>query len=448
VKFSIQSLAGRLGVNKAISYTVVGHFIAAIATPITTWLVLKYLTLEEQGYFYTFGSLLAIQSLFELGFGQCISQFAAHEFAQLKLDENEKITGEKRPLSRFITLVHYAARFYIITAVIAYISLVVIGCIFFNDVDEEKIGWRYAWYLLCASTALNLLLIGATAVLQGCNQVAWVARARTISNIIRPLVLASCLFLGFKLYSVGAAAMASLGCLAIFVWWRWSRAIKSIIKQPCEKNTISWWNEVWPFQWRIAVSWAGAYLAFSLFNPIIFKLCGSEVAGRFGVTWSLLQNVSIVASVWNGTSIPTYCAFISRREWGALDRLWKKNSIVSFAICAIGCLVVLSLEIGFSVIQSPYANRMLDSISCLWLIAAFLINNIILSLTVYLRAHKHDPLMWHAVISGIMISVSLYFSAKYSDIRGISIANFFVTFIGFIIAVKIFFKHRYSTRFA
>ena len=38
----------------------------------------------EQGYFYTFTSLIAAQVLFELGFGFVITQFAAHEMIGVK----------------------------------------------------------------------------------------------------------------------------------------------------------------------------------------------------------------------------------------------------------------------------------------------------------------------------------------------------------------------------
>lgn len=442
----VKAIAQGLGVNRAISYTVIGHFVSTVATPITAWLVLSYLSLEAQGYFYTFGSLLAIQSLFELGFGQCITQFLAHEFSQLEFNGDGKINGGRRPLSRLLTLTRYAVKFYTATAILAFIGLAVIGHKFFEDEASSAISWQYAWYLLCGSTSLNLLLIGATSILQGCDQVAWVARARTISNITKPIILAGALVLGFELYSAALAAIVSLAILAILVWLKWGRAIILNAGQAYEYNSISWWNDVWPFQWRIAASWAGAYLAFSLFNPIIFKFFGPEVAGRFGFTWSLLQNIAIIASVWNGTAVTKYCALISLRNWTELDVLWKKNSIVSLGISVAGCGCVLGLEIVLRAIGSPYADRMLDPMSTLLLIGAFLINNAILSMTVYLRAHKHDPMMLYSVVSGLLISGGLYVAAKNFDIRQVALANFVATIFCFLIAIKIFMKYRHFTR--
>jgi len=45
--------------------------------------IARFLTPSEQGYYYTFNSLVALQIVFELGFSFVILQLAAHERAQL-----------------------------------------------------------------------------------------------------------------------------------------------------------------------------------------------------------------------------------------------------------------------------------------------------------------------------------------------------------------------------
>ncbi len=45
---------------------------------------------------------------------------------------------------------------------------------------------------------------------------------------------------------------------------------------------ISWRREVWPFQWKIAVSWLCDYFIFQLFTPVLFAFRGPVEAGQDG----------------------------------------------------------------------------------------------------------------------------------------------------------------------
>jgi len=70
----IRSIASKLGFNKAIMFTSSTSTLGAFGSIISVILVLKYLTGVEQGFYYTFGSILAIQVFFELGLNGIITQ--------------------------------------------------------------------------------------------------------------------------------------------------------------------------------------------------------------------------------------------------------------------------------------------------------------------------------------------------------------------------------------
>jgi len=72
-------LSSKLGIDKAIGFTVVARFIQGVGGFVSLFLIAAYLTSEEQGFYYTFGSILAIQIFFELGLGGIINQYTAHE---------------------------------------------------------------------------------------------------------------------------------------------------------------------------------------------------------------------------------------------------------------------------------------------------------------------------------------------------------------------------------
>ena len=64
----INRLLNTLGIDGAILYTSSARIIQAGGGIVTLLLIAKFLTSEEQGYYYTFGSILSMQIFFELGY--------------------------------------------------------------------------------------------------------------------------------------------------------------------------------------------------------------------------------------------------------------------------------------------------------------------------------------------------------------------------------------------
>src|SRR6202162_208341 len=83
-----------LGLDRAVGFTVLARFWGSSAGLVTVLLIARFLTPAEQGYYYTFGSLVAIQMIFELGFSFVILQLASHERAQLSISDDYRITGD------------------------------------------------------------------------------------------------------------------------------------------------------------------------------------------------------------------------------------------------------------------------------------------------------------------------------------------------------------------
>ena len=74
-----------LGIDRAIGFTILARGWASVAGLVTVALIARFLSPSEQGYYYTFGSLIALQIVFELGFSFVILQMASHERAHLAI---------------------------------------------------------------------------------------------------------------------------------------------------------------------------------------------------------------------------------------------------------------------------------------------------------------------------------------------------------------------------
>ena len=73
----IKAIAKKIGMDKSIAYSSGANILRAFTGLASIYFISMCLTGEEQGYYYTFGSILAIQVFFELGFTGIITQFAS-----------------------------------------------------------------------------------------------------------------------------------------------------------------------------------------------------------------------------------------------------------------------------------------------------------------------------------------------------------------------------------
>lgn len=84
---SFRSVANKIGMDKAIAYSSGARVVQGVAGVGSMFFISAFLTGVEQGFYFTFGSILALQVFFELGLTGIMTQYVAHEVSHLKLDK-------------------------------------------------------------------------------------------------------------------------------------------------------------------------------------------------------------------------------------------------------------------------------------------------------------------------------------------------------------------------
>ena len=118
----IVKIARKIGIDGAIAYASAGRIFAAFSGVISIFFIATFLTGEEQGFYYTFGSILAIQTFFELGFTGIMTQYVAHEAVHLNLNNFLIYEGEEKYKSRLAYLVRFCIKWYAVVAVLFFIA--------------------------------------------------------------------------------------------------------------------------------------------------------------------------------------------------------------------------------------------------------------------------------------------------------------------------------------
>lgn len=410
-----------LGVDRAVSFSIIGKVWGLISGPITIMLIVRHFLPVVQGYFYTFNSLLALQVFIELGLGYVITQFASHEWSKLRLNGAGSIVGDKAALSRLVSLGRFSMSWYGVASLVAAIGLAVGGYIFFSHSATGTVSWVKPWLFLCICTGVKISTLPAWSILEGCNQVARVYEFRFLESVTMALASWISIVLGAELWTAGIATAASVLWAFIFILWHHKNFFKSFLSNLGE-HRIHFRREVWPMQWRIAISWMSGYFTFSLFTPILFHYQGAVAAGQMGMTWSLVSALSAVSSSFILTRAPGFGAIIARGDLQVLDELIFVSTRSALITSIAGSVVIESALIVINQFGLPFSARLLAPMPTALFLIATIIMQISLSQATYLRAHKQEPFLGISIVSGLLVGLLSWFFGKSFGAIGVAVA--------------------------
>ena len=433
-----------VGLDRAIAYTVLARGWAGISGLITVALIARKLSPVEQGYYYTFGSLVALQIVFELGFSVVILQLATHEVAHLTIDAADRIFGPDAAHSRLASILRKALKWYSAAAVLMACVLIPAGWQFFasSGGPNHNIAWRLPWICVVIASSITFQIDPIFSFLEGCGFVARVARTRLAQSVTGGLLAWTALLLHHGLF---APALLIAGQAIAGILWLASRSrlLFHLLRHPVGQHAIDWWQEVWPFQWRIAISFACGFFIFQLFNPILFRYWGPTEAGRMGMSLSLTYAIAAVAISWITTKAAPFGAMIARKQFDRLDDIFFRSLYQTTALALLGAATVWTAVVVMNHYHIAFAHRILPPLPFALMLLSMVVGQIINSWALYLRAHKQEKFLFNSVLGAICLTLSTYFLGRRFGALGMTIGQLGIAvFIGLTTGYYTFSKWR------
>lgn len=433
-----------LGLDKAIGFTVLARFWASAAGLVTITLIARFLSPAEQGYYYTFGSLVALQIVFELGFSFVILQMATHERAHLTITDAGLIEGDPVAHARLASVLQKSVRWYSVAALLLAAFLVVAGMHFFSAHRQPglAVSWQLPWIVTALAACVTFQLDPVLSFMEGCGFVANVARVRFFQAVTGSTLAWLALVLHHGLF---APAMVITGnaCVSCIWFLRRRKMLLGLLTYRVGSHRIHWMTEVWSFQWRIAVSWLCGYFIFQLFNPVLFAYRGAVAAGQMGMSLSLAGALQSVAISWINTKAAPFGALIARRQFAQLDTLFFSALVQSVAVCTAGAVAIYLGAIWINALHLRFAQRILTPTLLALLLGATLINVVVFAEALYLRAHKQEKFLLNSVLGAVLMIASTLFLGKYFGAAGMVAGNLAISLlVGLPLATWIFLKYR------
>lgn len=368
--------------------------------PITLVLIARNLTPEVQGYYYTFASLLALQSFVELGLYVVVINLASHEWSKLSLDESGVILGDNEALSRLVSLGRFIYRWYAVASVIFVMGVGVAGYATFSAGQGLDIRWQAPWFVLVATTGLSLWTMPFISLLEGCNQVATVNKFRLLRALTGNAALWLTLVLSGGLWAAPVSAAVKL-CTDLYLLLVQYRRFFKPFMRPQPSVGIGWRREIWPMQWKLGLAGLANYFVFSLFNPVMFLYHGASVAGQMGMSLQIVSAAQLIALSWVSAKAPQFGMLVARRDFEELDRLWRRITLISLGVVVLGAIAIGLLIYGIQALQLPLAQRMLPLWPTSLLLVAAVLMHVSQCQSAYILAHKQAPFVVLALGSGV-----------------------------------------------
>lgn len=384
----------------------------ALSGLVTILLITHFLTPIQQGWYYSFLSLAALYTLFDLGLSVVLVQFSAHLFINMKWLHKGHVAGESK--EQFLSLVGQSLRLYLLLGLVFCLLMIPAGMIFFGGKDSEAMlrsDWQWPWICLVIATAANILALPFLALVEGSGRVGEVYGLRLLQGVLGSMACWAVLSIGGGLWA--SFMIPFVGFFVALAWLIFHRPGLLHNTWRIGGRRIQWSHEIWPLQWRIGLSWLSGYFLTQIYTPILFYYQGAEVAGKMGLSLTIANMLGLLAQSWIARRVPVMAQAAGRQDWGLLDKVFTQDFLVSVLAFIGGALVLGGLHHYLA--KTIYASRVLSFWPFVGLLGVAFFNHIIGALAAQLRSFRKEPLVWVSLAGALVtVPVSFWAASRYS----------------------------------
>ena len=415
----------RVGVDAPVFFSVIARAWQLLTGPVTVTLMALFFSPEMRGYFYTFGSVLALQVFFELSLHIVLINVTSHEWASLKIDESGELAGNEVAQSRLVSLLKISLKWYAAAAVLFVVLCGPGGAIFLARGSLPLSEWIVPWSVLVVLTGGLLAVQPLTAILEGCDQLKTVNQYRFRQAVFGTLVVWAIIGAGLGLWAAAGSAAVRLGWELHLVGVHYRRFFRSFFQKTLS-TIIDWRSEVWPLQWRLAIQGVATWGTLQMLTPVIWASSGDAEAGRMGMTWTVLIALQAAASSWVDTRRPKFGQLVANGAFDELNSLFFRCTSLSVVMLTAGVVAFCGVLTALPYLEWSIAEKLsvafVSPQSAVVLSLGILVFQIPNCQTIYVRAYKREPFLIPSLIVSACTATSVTMLGIKYGIEGAAIA--------------------------
>lgn len=421
------------------------RFWQAASGVVSVFFLTHYLTSSQQGWYYTFLSLSAIFTLCDIGLSVALLQISAHYSVHLRFLYKGLCEGGNR--DNLLALLKKSTFVYLLIALSFCLIMIPVGMYFFESkVDDGLLlgfDWKLPWIFLIISTCFNMLAMPFFSIVEGCGLLKQVYSVRLIQGIIGSGFTWIVLYFGGGLWATSVVPLIGFFVALAWILTMQPLLVRDSLAVNCQG--LDWFEEVWPLQWRVGLTWISAFLLTQIYTPIIFHYQGSLLAGQLGLSLTIANMLGLLSQSWVAHRIPLMAQSVALKNWHSFDKIFKQDFFASSAIYILGSLVLFYLYYLLS--STIFINRVLPFLPLAGLFFIVFLNHVIGALSAQLRSYKKEPLVWTSLAGTILTVPIAIFSARYYSVTGVVLAVLIIQLIFTLpLSIRLWFKYNKAWR--
>lgn len=384
-----------------------------VSTPLTIWLVLVQLNSFEQGYYYTFLSILAYQALAEFGFNAGLIHFLANEWANLKI-VNGVVAGPSYSINNLSSLLKMALKWTFFSSIFAVAILFFIGIYFFQDRNSVSQPWLYPWTFACIAVIFYFFSQTLKSIAEGVNNIYQSQQASLYGGIFSAICVWLGLLFNFKLYVISIAIMANALVVILYLSFKLSPVLNCIRLKGDGKDSVKWRGDFLSHQFKLGISCACGLVMFQSFVPFIFKFQGSAQAGQAGILLQAYALINVFGMVWLTNAGPEIGRCWSRKNKDGIKKIVRE--VLEKSIFTVVVLSFLAIFFVYSLkeVRPEIGVRMGSMYSLIFLCMTALIMQFSNVFTAAVRFQKKEFFLFNSIIGAVLVTASNYLFVRYS----------------------------------
>ncbi|MDG2222669.1 MAG: hypothetical protein P8L85_14920 [Rubripirellula sp.] len=420
----LREIRDRLQLDRTLAFAIGGRFWQALSGPITILLLIKTLTLSEQGVYYGIVGVIGIQAYFELGLLNVLVSHSSHETAamgKIESDSAESEAYESNPAwiasaARMRDLIGSSFRWFSAASIL--FAAAAIGFGWYTLVDST-VAWQGPLVTLVPIAAISVWLAPALSILEGAGFREFIYRFRLVQMIAGSLVVWAALASGMRLWAlVVASAVQSI--LAIYITFiAKADFFRRFRDATNEASKFAWKQDVLPMQWRLALIAVAFHFATQFFTVIVLKFHGDAKAAPLGMTLAVTTPIQMLALAWVQTQYPVVSAHHGAGDREQAGTMWRRTALVStsllitaLATLVVGIACLPLLEMGLEQRFIAWWQVAVLSLGC---IASHLAS----VQGFYVLSQRAQPLFRASLIGAISTGAAVWISGYYYSTSGV-----------------------------
>lgn len=348
------------------------------------------LDIQMQGFYYTFYSLVFLKFFAELGLGFAVVQIISH------ITSSSERVDDLKPHTWFFI------KWFGIASIVLCVALMPAILIFkeqYIEIENYDLRIISPWLVLSLATGVSVFLNGLISIIEGHKQILSVSKIRLMQSAANIIVVVTGLMVGAELWSLALGGIAGV----ISAAWGISKfrslfAVDAVSK----KRSVDWVEEIWPFQWRLGVSWISGFFIFYCLTPIALRFDGPEAAGRLGMSLQLFQAINSIGILFVSTHSAVFGGLIAQRKFRQMKTTFLSS--VKKATLFLGLLLVgfwltkLSSDYYFGDLVSA---RLLSNHQLIIVTIACICNHVFFVMNYFFRCFKVEALWFLSLMNSV-----------------------------------------------